>query len=61
MHAGLVAGLEGTSGGQEARAGGPRGRPGQVVLAQDCRASQEGTPALVVTGGRLCPASEARG
>lgn len=39
---------------------GPRVLPGDRagVLAQDCRGiSEEGTAALAVTGGRLCPAS----
>lgn len=53
-----MAGLERTSGEQEARAEGPPRETGWAVLAQDCRGvSEEGTAALAVTGGRLCPAS----
>lgn len=53
-----MAGLERTSGEQEARAEGLPREAGRAVLAQGCRGgSEEGSAALAVTGGRLCLAS----
>lgn len=53
-----MAGLEQTSGEQEARAEGLPREAGWAVLAQGCRGgSGEGSATLAVTGGHLCLAS----